>query len=50
MKPAKAGQLADAGNPWPPALTAALAGFERYLRAERSLSPHTVRAYIGDVT
>jgi integrase/recombinase XerC len=34
----------------PPELAAALTGFERYLRAERSLSPHTVRAYIGDVT
>jgi integrase/recombinase XerC len=30
-------------------LAAALAGFERYLRAERSLSPHTVRAYTGDI-
>jgi integrase/recombinase XerC len=28
----------------------ALAAFERHLRAERSLSPHTVRAYLGDVT
>jgi integrase/recombinase XerC len=27
----------------------ALAGFERHLRSERSLSAHTVRAYIGDV-
>lgn len=27
-----------------------LAQFERHLRAERDLSPHTVRAYIGDVT
>jgi len=27
----------------------ALAAFERHLRAERSLSPHTVRAYVGDV-
>jgi integrase/recombinase XerC len=33
----------------PPALAAALAGFERHLRAERSLSPHTVRAYGGDI-
>jgi integrase/recombinase XerC len=26
-----------------------LAAFERHLRAERSLSPHTVRGYVGDV-
>jgi integrase/recombinase XerC len=49
-KPAHAGNSARAGNPLPPRLAAALTGFERYLRAERSLSPHTVRAYIGDVT
>jgi integrase/recombinase XerC len=35
--------------PLPPALTAALTAFERELRAVRSLSPHTVRAYCGDV-
>ncbi|MGH7041618.1 MAG: tyrosine recombinase XerC, partial [Acetobacteraceae bacterium] len=29
-------------------LAAALAAFERHLRSERSLSPHTVRAYVGD--
>src|SRR5712671_3896437 len=34
----------------PPALAAALAAFERHLRSERSLSPHTVRAYAGDVS
>src|SRR5580698_2295086 len=33
----------------PPALAAALADFERELRSGRSLSPHTVRAYGGDV-
>jgi integrase/recombinase XerC len=33
-----------------PALVKALAEFERHLRAEKSLSPHTVRAYIGDIT
>jgi len=33
----------------PPALEGALAAFERHLRAERSLSPHTVRAYVGDI-
>jgi integrase/recombinase XerC len=44
-----AGAPADAEDPLPPRLAAALAGFERYLRAERSLSPHTVRAYTGDI-
>ena len=43
------GEPADAGEPLPPRLAAALAAFERYLRAERSLSPHTVRAYTGDI-
>src|SRR6201989_3425912 len=33
----------------PPALAGALAAFERHLRSERSLSPHTVRAYAGDI-
>jgi integrase/recombinase XerC len=33
----------------PRALAAALAGFERHLAAERGLSPHTVRAYLGDI-
>src|SRR5581483_6885969 len=33
----------------PVALATALAEFERHLRAERSLSPHTIRAYHGDV-
>ncbi len=31
-------------------MAAALAAFERYLRSERSLSPHTVRAYVGDIS
>jgi integrase/recombinase XerC len=44
-----AGKPAGAEDPLPPRLAAALAGFERYLRAERSLSPHTVRAYTGDI-
>src|SRR5437016_5152151 len=35
--------------PLPESMQAALAGFERHLGAERGLSPHTVRAYIGDV-
>jgi integrase/recombinase XerC len=33
----------------PPALAEELAEFERHLRLERSLSAHTVRAYLGDV-
>jgi integrase/recombinase XerC len=41
--PPQAGEL-------PPPLAAALAAFERHLRSERSLSPHTVRAYAGDIT
>src|SRR5580693_973753 len=44
--------MKDAGAPegsLPPAMAEALAAFERHLRAERSLSPHTVRAYVGDV-
>jgi integrase/recombinase XerC len=32
-----------------PALAAAVTGFERHLELERGLSPHTVRAYVGDV-
>jgi integrase/recombinase XerC len=36
-------------GPLPSALAASLAAFERHLRSERSLSPHTVRAYAGDV-
>ena len=50
------------GSPVPPAASPAeahddlarwadlLADFERYLRSERGLSRHTVRAYVGDVT
>ncbi len=44
-----AGERAAATGPLPPALAAALAAFERFLRSERSLSPHTVRAYAGDI-
>jgi integrase/recombinase XerC len=42
--------MTRAEDPLPPELAAALAAFERHLRAERSLSPHTVRAYLGDVS
>ncbi len=38
-----------AAPPRPPALEASLAAFERHLAAGRGLSPHTVRAYAGDV-
>jgi integrase/recombinase XerC len=44
-----AGGLAEPDGPLPPGMTTALAAFQRHLRSERSLSPHTVRAYVGDV-
>jgi integrase/recombinase XerC len=45
------GSAADADGPeLPPPLATALAGFRRHLAAERGLSPHTVRAYLGDVS
>jgi integrase/recombinase XerC len=44
-----AGKSAEPPGPLPPAMAAALAAFERHLRSGRSLSPHTVRAYTGDV-
>src|ERR1017187_5670361 len=36
-------------RPLPPQLAEALDGFRRHLAAERGVSPHTVRAYLGDV-
>src|ERR1700748_2606968 len=36
-------------GPPPSGPAEALAAFERHLRSERSLSPHTVRAYAGDI-
>jgi integrase/recombinase XerC len=39
---------AETTVPLPSRMAAALTAFERHLRAERSLSPHTVRAYVGD--
>jgi integrase/recombinase XerC len=48
--PPEAGPAAPPGPaPLPEQLQAALDGFGRHLAAERGLSPHTVRAYIGDV-
>jgi integrase/recombinase XerC len=38
-----------AASPLPPAFTAALRDYERHLRAERGLSAHTLRAYLGDI-
>src|SRR5262245_33824832 len=34
--------------PLPECMQEALDGFERHLATERGLSPHTVRAYVGD--
>jgi integrase/recombinase XerC len=46
-----AGLPTAAGTPdLPASLTAALAAFRRHLAAERGVSPHTVRAYLGDVS
>jgi integrase/recombinase XerC len=39
----------EAAGPLPPSMAAALAAFERHLRSERSLSPHTARAYARDI-
>jgi integrase/recombinase XerC len=48
---ATAGRPAATGTPDLPApLTAAVTAFRRHLAAERGLSPHTVRAYLGDVS
>jgi integrase/recombinase XerC len=41
-------RTADARAALPPALAAALAGYEAFLTAERDLSPHTVRGYVTD--
>jgi len=44
-------KIADTGSmeqPLPDRLAGLLAAFERHLAAERGLSPHTVRAYLGD--
>lgn len=38
-----------AAEPLPAAMAAVLADYERHLTAERDLTPHTVRAYLGDV-
>jgi integrase/recombinase XerC len=48
--PPPTGQPLPGEHPVPPELARALAAFERHLAAERGLSAHTVRAYVGDVT
>jgi integrase/recombinase XerC len=40
----------DAATPLPDELADALAGYERYLRAERDLAAHSLRAYVADTT
>src|ERR1700722_7419191 len=47
---ASAGQAAPLASSLPRSLQLPLQAFERHLAAGRGLSPHTVRAYIGDVT
>jgi integrase/recombinase XerC len=42
--------LHEDGPALPQAFSAALADFERFLAAERGRSPHTVRAYLADVS
>ena len=42
------GRPADPGLPEP--MVAVLADYERHLVAERDLTPHTVRAYLGDIS
>lgn len=43
------GSRDDGGEARPSALAGALDDFRTHLAAERDLSPHTVRAYVGDV-
>jgi integrase/recombinase XerC len=42
------GVQARGAEPLPEAFAAALADYERHLRSVRGLSPHSVRAYLGD--
>ncbi len=48
-QPERSGTGQPQAVPLPGRLSAALAAFGRHLAAERGLSPHTVRAYLGDV-
>ena len=49
MTPRQASGDGQPAEPLPPRLARALDGFGRHLAAERGLSAHTVRAYLGDV-
>lgn len=43
-------KAAERGSSLPPAFRQALADYERHLFSERNLAPHTVRAYLGDLS
>jgi integrase/recombinase XerC len=43
-----AGSTADVRAALPPPLAEALAGYEDHLKAQRDLSPHTLRGYVSD--
>jgi integrase/recombinase XerC len=49
-QPAAAGPAVTAATDLPAPLAAAIAQFRRHLAAERGMSPHTVRAYVGDIS
>ena len=49
MGESQAKQSAEARDLLPESMVAALAAYERHLASERDLTPHTVRAYLGDV-
>jgi integrase/recombinase XerC len=42
--------VADPEEPLPEAMAQVLADYERHLVSERDLTPHTVRAYLGDIS
>ena len=42
--------MADTEEPLPEAMARVLADYERHLVSERDLTPHTVRAYLGDIS
>lgn len=48
--PTSSREPAGASRPLPDPLGRALSAFGRHLASERGLSPHTVRAYLGDIS